>query len=420
MPRNLYDEGLASRPGETNGAEPNAGQPQDATQDDGRPPSEDRPQADPPPASESGKQQTNGRIIEWVSLDDIEDDVPRWAWEYGDEGRIQNATLVLFAGRPGSGKSTAARYFVAGYTTGLIDGCYFGLPVNCAYIAAEESHKYVLKPSLRAANADMKRVVTPKVKLASGQYVSILAEDDEAALTAELVKREVRVIVVDPIMDTFKSAVDLYRSNELRPALAPWVRIAEAIDGIVIAIVHFVKGTTGDIVASINGGSAFGEVARCIFGFAKDSEPDSDLRVMTQAKNSCGIEGLSLEYTIEREDVTVSTGKSAKVGRFKLGSESDVSVAEIITPRTSKRPLKAPMQRLLDYVLKQGDAGATPLQAAQHGFAATNKVAAVMLGRLHRRGDLDNPVYGWYVAPGVKAPGETEDAAAEGDAGQAT
>jgi AAA domain len=300
--------------------EPKPGQPQDDTQ--GQPPTDG--------------QFTNGRVIEWISLDDIDDDVPKWAWEYGDdEGRIQNATLTLFAGRPGSGKSTAARYFVAGYTTGIIDGCYFGTPVNCAYIAAEESAKYVLKPSLRAANADMKKVVTPRVKIAGGQYVSILAEDDEAALTDYLVKHNVKVIVVDPIMDTFKSAVDLYRSNELRPALAPWVRIAEAIDGVVIAIVHFVKGTTGDIVASINGGSAFGEVARCIFGFAKDTEPDSDLRVMTQAKNSCGIEGLSLEYVIERQEVTVSTGKTAKVGRFLLGDESDVSVAEIITPRES-------------------------------------------------------------------------------------
>lgn len=402
MVHRLKDEGLdAKSHANANGEQPRA----------------DPPPTDPPPTDNQGKQQskqqTNGRTLEWVPLDDIADEVPRWAWEYGDKGRIQNATLVLFAGRPGSGKSTAARYFVAGYTRGIIDGCYFGQPVNCAYIAAEESAKYVLKPSLRAVNADMKRVVTPKVKLASGQYVSILAEDDEAALTDYLVKHDVKVIVVDPIVETFKRAVDIYRTNELRPALAPWVRIAEAIDGIVVAIVHFVKGTTGDIVASINGGSAFGEVARCIFGFAKDTEPDSDLRVMTQAKNSCGIEGLSLEYAIVDEAVTVSTGETAMFGRFKLGDESDVSVAEIITPRSSKRPLKAPMQRLLDYALKQGVAGTTPMQAAAHGFAPTNKVAAAMLNRLHKRGDLDNPVYGWYAAPGVKAQ------PADGDTGQA-
>lgn len=57
------------------------------------------------------------------------------------------------------------------------------------------------------------------------------------------------------------------------------------------------KAPNGDVVAGINGSSAFGEVARSIFGFAKDLE--SGERILSQAKNSAGEEDLALTYRIE-------------------------------------------------------------------------------------------------------------------------
>ena len=96
-----------------------------------------------------------------------------------------------------------------------------GKPQNVAYIAAEETAKYVLKPALRAAGADMGRIVTPKVKTAEGKYVALLADEDERAMTEYLVKNKVSVIIVDPVMATIKSKTDIYRSNELRQALDP-------------------------------------------------------------------------------------------------------------------------------------------------------------------------------------------------------
>jgi hypothetical protein len=269
-----------------------------------------------------------------------------------------------------------------------LEGEWKGKPQNVAYVAAEETAKYVLKPSLRAAGADMKRIVTPKVKIAEGEYVALLAEDDERAITDYLVKNKVTVIIVDPVVATFKSKVDIYRTNELREALAPWIRIAEAIDGIVIAIVHFIKGTTGDLIASINGGSAFGEVARCIFGFAKDNEDSSGedaLRVMSQGKNSCGREDLSLEYTLEGRWVTVSTGERVEIGTFVLEGESEVSVSDLLTPRRGPRPLSPRMQNVLDYVNRQ-EGAVTPMDVFHASLANDNKVASQMLNRLFKGG----------------------------------
>lgn len=292
---------------------------------------------------------------------------------------------------------------------GELEGEWKGKPQNVAYVAAEETAKYVLKPSLRAAGADMKRIVTPKVKIAEGEYVALLAEDDERAITDYLVKNKVTVIIVDPVVATFKSKVDIYRTNELREALAPWIRIAEAIDGIVIAIVHFIKGTTGDLIASINGGSAFGEVARCIFGFAKDNEDSSGedaLRVMSQGKNSCGREDLSLEYTLEGRWVTVSTGERVEIGTFVLEGESEVSVSDLLTPRRGPRPLSPRMQNVLDYVNRQ-EGAVTPMDVFHASLANDNKVASQMLNRLFKGGLILNTGMGEYRRlPGSSPPGE--------------
>lgn len=352
------------------------------------------PRAVPAGSTDSGGHR---REIVWTSLTDIDDAAPQWAWKYDGCGRIQVAALTLFGGRPATGKSTAARWFAARFSRGELEGCWKGKPRTVAYIAAEETAKYVLKPALRAAGADMDRIVTPTVRTAGGKHVALLADEDEHRLTEDLVKQNVSVIIVDPVMATIKSQTDIYRSNELRESLDPWLRIAEAIDGIVIGIVHFVKSATGDLIASINGGSAFGEVARCVFGFAKEDSPvgSAPLRVMSQGKNSCGREGLSLEFAIESKWVTVSTGEDVEVGTFVLGEESDVSAGELLTPRRGPRPLSLPMQLVLDHVNQQ-EGVVTPMEVFHAMLAKDNKAAGQMLNRLSKRGLILNPRQGEY------------------------
>ena len=114
-------------------------------------------------------------------------------------------TLSLFAGRPDAGKSTAARYFGAGYTRGTIPGCFHGQCQNVAYIAAEESLEVMVKPSLRAHGADLDRVHFPKVEM-DGQQVRLLSNVDEAALTADFRARGITVVIVDPVMSAISSA----------------------------------------------------------------------------------------------------------------------------------------------------------------------------------------------------------------------
>ncbi|BAH52235.1 AAA family ATPase [Rhodococcus opacus] len=257
------------------------------------------------------------------------DDVPVWAWTYGDKGRVPLGALALFAGRPGAGKSTAGRWFAASASTGTLAGHWEGKPVNVAYIAAEESAKYVVKPGLRAAGADLNRVFMPKVEI-NGEEVRFLSSHDMEDLTEQLKAAEVKLVVVDPLMSTIGSKTDINRNNEVRSLVEPWAKLAEKIDGVVLGIAHLNKSGNGDVVAGINGSSAFGEVARSVFGFAKDPESDEGDRIMSQEKNSIGEEDLALTYRIESASVTTDSGKSADVGRFVIIGDSDRIVGDVL------------------------------------------------------------------------------------------
>ena len=145
------------------------------------------PRAVPPPQDKQDrKTHMEGRTVRLIPITTVTDDVPEWAWVYGGKGRIQRGTLTLFGGRPGAGKSTSLRWLATQFSLGLAEGCWYGKPQNVAYIAAaEESLRYIVKPGLRAAGADMSRIFFPEVE-SDGKEVRLSALADEEALTGAL------------------------------------------------------------------------------------------------------------------------------------------------------------------------------------------------------------------------------------------
>jgi DNA-binding CsgD family transcriptional regulator len=354
------------------------------------------------------------RKVILVSASSIEDDIPEYAWEYSDKGRIQLGTLSLWAGRPGAGKSTAARWMAAGYSRGTVPGCWLGSPQNVAYIAAEESAKYIVKPGLRAVGADLERVKFPKVTL-NGEEQRLLSITDEVSLTEQFVAEDVRVVVVDPVMSTIGGNVDVHRSNEVRAYIEPWARMAEAIGGIVIGIVHLTKSPTGDVVAGMNGSSAFGEVARSVFGFAKDPESEDGHRVMSQAKNSTGDEDLSIAYAIQPVQVTTDSGRTADVGRFVLIGDSDRTVSDVLREgaRESSKPLSNRSMDILSYVLTSSKP-VSPKDIADK-LDIDNDTAGKYLRRLAKDGRIEKAAFGHFTKIGPEQENVSELSESEND-----
>jgi DNA polymerase III delta prime subunit len=313
------------------------------------------------------------RTVKMVSATDIVDDVPMWVWDHGGKGRIQLGTLALFAGRPGAGKSTAARWLASSLSTGALPGCWFEQPQNVAYIApAEESLRYVVKPGLRAAEADMQRIYFPEVWM-EGDQVRLLSLEDEERVTEQFVQHDIRAIIVDPLMDTIDANVDINRNNGVRAALGPWMRMADCLEGVAIGVVHLKKAVSGDVVAAINSSSAFGEVARAIFAFAKDEQADGE-RIMSQAKNSTGEEDLSLAYRIESRSVTTDSGNTAEVGRFVIIGDAARRVEDIFADGGSGRRNEAEVW-LEGYLMEHGRVASQVVKSA--GIAAGFSASAI-------------------------------------------
>jgi hypothetical protein len=330
-------------------------------------------------------------VVRLVPANDIVSDIPDWAWEYDGFGRIQIGVLTLFGGRPGAGKSTGARWFAAQLSRGKLDGRWKRKPQKVAYIASEESLEQVVKPGLQLAGADMSNIVFPTVTF-NGEAVALMSDRDEAKLTKELMSHGITAIFVDPIMATIRRKVDIYRNNELRDALQPWVRIAQRLRGVVVGIVHLTKGNNSDIVAAVNGSSAFGEVARCVFGFVKDPQNDGE-RVMSQVKNACGVEDLSLTYEIDAKTFTADSGRVGVMPVFSITGDSDTSAGEILATAGSTK-LRPSMQQVCDLVKSRIETSAEAVIEA--GLAKSKNSATKMLERLYKRGYIDRPQWGSY------------------------
>lgn len=275
------------------------------------------------------------RTLRRIVASDIAIATPEWAWYYNGKGRIQKGTLSIFAGRPGAGKSSAARWFAAKATQGKLHGCWDGLPLNVAYIAGEEPWEYVIAPGLAAAGADMTRIFTYDALDPDGRRTRLLSNVDEQLLTDQFLEDEISIVIVDPLMSTISSVADVHRNNEVRDYIEPWSRIAHRINGLTLGIAHLRKNTSGDAVSLITGSSAFGEVARSVFAFVKDPDSDDGDRVMSQAKNSTGHEDLALTYRIDPAPVKAADGTVAEVGRFSITGDSDVTAEQVLAAGNS-------------------------------------------------------------------------------------
>jgi hypothetical protein len=315
-------------------------------------------------AKTNGKPVTNGAVFEELGertvklrrASTIKSRVPTWIWDWDGVGRIQHGTLTMFAGKPTAGKSTAVRWFAAQLSKGELPGVWYGHPMRVAMIMAEEQTDAVVKPGLQAAGANLDNIFFPEFAWGSVES-SFMSEQDEQRLTEQLLYEECAMLIIDPIMSAFGAKADIYRNNEVRAALAPFTRMATAINGGVIGVTHLKKGEIKEVLGGMNGSSAFGEVPRAVFGFAPT---DGGEHVMQQVKNSAGPTGLKLSYTLPIEYLLADDGQPIELPRFNITGPTEIGIEDIDSNDNETTGISVACQWLNDYLQQE-----QPAQSSQ-------------------------------------------------------
>ncbi len=236
----------------------------------------------------------------------IESKPIQWLWL----DWLARRKLHIFAGSPGTGKTTIALSFAATISAGgkFPDGRE-ATPGKVLIWSGEDDFNDTLIPRLLAAKADLNKIqfVGPVVEYDMNQRKNVVLSFDPARDVEKLAEAiatidDLALIVVDPIVSAVSG--DSHNNGDVRRGLMPLVKLAEAKNAALLGITHYTKGTQGrDTLERVTGSLAFGAAARLVFGTAKqrqlegeDSEPQF---LMARVKSNIGQDGGGFAYQFE-------------------------------------------------------------------------------------------------------------------------
>ena len=336
-----------------------------------------------------------------------------WAWIDADTGRIPAGALVVAAGREGTGKSSFGIWLAAQITRGQLPGAWSGRPAAVIYVAIEDSWRHTLVPRLLAAGADLDLVYRAEVAVVDqARTATLCLPADNQLLEAAVSEHRVALVVLDPLLSVIGAGIDTHRERDTRLALDPLAGLADRSGAVVLGIAHFSKAASTDASTLITGSTAFRNVARAIFGFARDED---GAHVLSQTKNSLGRSDLpSFAYTVESVEVATPSGPT-EVGRFAMLGHSERHVADILA-----RPgLDDPDERrdaaawLRSYLTDNGgEAEAADIfkAADKVGFSKDTLKRAKTRARVVSRKDGMDAGWMWVLDPNSHRPSSTDDA----------
>lgn len=264
--------------------------------------------------------------------------IPNW---------IPHRSITLLAGREGLGKSTIASGIAAQATTGELTG----KPINVAYVATEDSLSITVKPRLQAAGANLDKTFLLNVTTDEGREGVLSLPGDIHRLGDALKAHDVKLVILDAAKSAMHSSLDGYRDDDVRQFLEPLAALCDALDIVVIGLVHFGKRESTDPGKLILGSIAWSQIARSVLSVAVD---DEGTLVVTNTKGNLAPKQVSREARIESVTIPTDDGKATEVGRIVWGNETDRSASELLVSHDDDDDRSEAEMIVVDFLISQG------------------------------------------------------------------
>lgn len=205
-------------------------------------------------------------------------------------------------------------------------------PRSVFYAASEDSWERTVAPRLVAAGADLERTFRIDVveEDRPGIAAPLTLPSDTSSLGKEMLRHDVGLLVVDPLVSALNGSIDTHRDREVRSALEPLGQVADQAAAAVLGLVHFGKGASTDPLSLILGSRAFAATARAVICMARDPEAEDGTVILSQEKNNLGrLDLSSLTYVVQSAVIDTEDGPSW-VGRCVFTGESERSVGDML------------------------------------------------------------------------------------------
>lgn len=262
------------------------------------------------------------------SVDTIQEVPMKWLWP----NRIARGKLHVLAGEPGLSKSVLTCTIAAIVTTGgdwPLDGTRSERG-DVLMLNVEDDPADTIRPRLRAAGADLSRVVLiDGVRIGEGKVRGMTLADVEL-LEAYLVQKPGRfsLLICDPV-GALMANRDTHRDSDVRSLLAPLATLAMRHDLAIVLVAHLNKATGMAALHRIVGSIGFTAAARMVYFLARDpDEPNRLLLVPGKANIApAGMAGIS--YELESADL----GNGVVAPRIKWHDVPEMrSANEVLAP----------------------------------------------------------------------------------------
>lgn len=314
-----------------------------------------------------------GRQVAITWADTIAPENVEWLWE----NRVPIGMISGLYGVEGMGKSMETIRIAAAVTRGDLAGIREGDPQRVLFATTEDSWAHVIAPRLLAAKADMSMVGQIRVQ-DKGSDEGLELPRDAGLLGAQVAEHGVGLVILDPVVSHLEGRADSHNAKDVRKALEPLARAAEANGFAVLGIMHFNKERGADSRQRGQGSSAFREVFRStlVFGPDPDRPEDASARIVALDKNNLVPPQPSYRMRIEGVtlDQTDSKGRPIQTARIAVGEPCAYTAAELLEAASGSRSVgvseAAEAARLfLVARLDDGD-GAAPVQATKKAAEA--------------------------------------------------